>query len=630
VPRLALAVVLTCLLSAAPAGAATVAVDDAAGTDGPGCGVTPQPACKTVQAGVTTAVDGDTVQIAAGTYTERVAVTEDLALDGVGATTIVRSPLTPPVGEDAVLDVAAAAVTVSDLRVESSGSAAAILARGGATLLVDRVEVVGAGDGNATGVAQDGVVFRGGASGVVRDATISGNDCGTVGLAACTADPATDAAATGAAAVVAYGSGASGVTVVGSTLVGNRYGVRAAGAPRVDVLDSAISGAGDAGIGVAVLDCDAACSGAGVLAQATQGGVYGSTISQTTRGVVVRDLTSDGLRPAPVLHADRIAGNGTSGATSDVPVDASGVWWGCNAGPGAAGCDTVGGQIDAGHHLVLRLHAAASSIATGGASTQLTADLTRDADGTARGAAFPDGTAVAFASALGSVSPSTAATAAGTAGATLSSGDAPGEAAPTATLDGQTVGAALMFTAPVPPQTVTQVVTVAAPTTPTGPTGPAGPTTPPDGAQLLASAREAIGRRVVRLGLTLTPGTAYVDSAIRTGKGTLTIADKDVVSLLVLSCPQEACDAGVSARVARVSKAGRKLKEYGLRRAEFSLEAGRMRVVAVRLTKAQRDGIRRVRSATMTVVIAVSDPAGNRNKRTLRLTVKVKRAATSR
>ena len=341
--------------------------------------------------------------------------------------------------------------------------------------------------------------------------------------------------------------------------------------------------------------------------------VTGTAITATTAGVEVSDTAG----PAPVvrLHANRIAGN-TTGVTSDVAVDAERTWWGCNAGPGAAGCDTVTGPVDTTPHLVLRLRSAFSQIQTGGATTELVADLTRDSAGGFAGTAFPDGTPVAFGTALGTLAASAATTGSGAATTTLTSGDSAGDAAPIATLDAQTVSAPVAFVAPPPAQTVTQTQTVTAPPT---------TTTPPDDAKLLADARRAIGSDVVRLQRVLTPGVAFVARSVRTGSGTLTVPDRDVVSLLVLACPEKACDAGVSARVTRTTRSGKRAKPFDLRRATFELAAGRQRVVAVRLTKSRRDAIRAAKSVTMTVTIAVSDAAGNRNKTTMRVKLKIKR-----
>ncbi|WP_372791573.1 hypothetical protein [Paraconexibacter sp.] len=573
-------------------------------------------AARDLQADIDAAPVGGTVLVPADTYDQTVVITKDLRLQGEGAGSRI-APSTP--GLDALIRVEGPVeVTISALRLDMGTAAGGVRARTGARVAVDGVTIVG-----DSATQQNGVAFESGAGGVVRASTVSNVRC-----AACAADPSLDAGTAGGAAVLADRSAATGVTVVGSTLAGNRYGVRAVAAPRVDVLSSTITGVAGTGVGVGVLDCDATCGG---TAQATQGVIHGSTITGLAHGVLVGDLVSDdGLVPAPAVGASRVVDNGT-GITSDVPLQARSVWWGCNAGTGAAGCDTVAGAgaITTTPHLVLRLLSSASSIPTGGATAQLTADLSRDSSGAATGAAFPDGTAIAFGSARGSVAPSTAPTRSGAAAAVLTSGVDPGDGAPTATLDGETVGVPVAFTSP-PPTAVTAPEAVA-PAPPPAP-APSAPTpAPTTGAERLAAARKVIGSKVVRLQKAPAPGVIYVDRAIRTGRGTLTVPDAAIVSLMVLACPETACDAGVSARVTRASRRkAQKLRAFSLRRAEFSLAAGRQRLVAVRLTKAQRDGIRRARRATMRVVIAVSDPAGRRQKRTLSVTLKIRPPAKTR
>ncbi len=229
-------------------------------------------------------------------------------------------------------------------------------------------------------------------------------------------------------------------------------------------------------------------------------------------------------------------------------------------------------------------------------------------------------------------------------------------AGPALTGGGQPDAPEMVLVAEDPPATVTETVTVTQTETVTGPTvtetvpGPTvtqtvpGPTVtvtappppavvpppttepdPPTGAEMLAEARRISDRKVFRLASpALTPGVAYVERSIRKGRGTLTVANDAVVPLLVLACPRANCDAGVSAKIDRRTKSGKKAKRFSLRRATFSLDAGRMRLVAVRLTHGQRRAIRAARSARLTVTIAVSDEAGTRSKRTLRLGLRIR------
>lgn len=640
---------LALAVSVALPSTATAATVHADPTGGPApCG-SPMAPCAAVQDAVDAANPGDTVQLAAGTYTGAVLVTEDLTITGpTGA--VLRAP-----GETKVLEVRDAAATLSGFAVDGTAATIGVLVRNpsltartaivrdltisgyvedglvarlaGLALVAERLTVTGAGA--AAPALQRGITVEEGAVATIRDGVVTAN-CGTACSPAGGEDPATPSAA----GVFARGSGASGVTVVGTQLTGNLVGIRAAGAQRLDVLAARLA---DNGTGVQLVDAQAA-----VPAAPTQGVVHGTTITGGSRSVVVHDSTpGDGLAPAPVLRADRIVGASAAGAVANVPVDATDVWWGCSGGPGAPGCSTVSADVDASPHLVLRLAAGPTTIATGGGTSSLTADVTRNSAGVATGAAFPDGTPVTFATDRGSVAPPSATTTSGTAGATLTSGADPGTATTSATLDAATATAPVTIAAPPPPTTVTETQTVTQTTPPTTVTVPAAtptPTTPaeptptatpgPDGAALLAAARKLIGRKVVRLTPSLAPGTAYVDRSVRTGRGTLTIDDRDVVSLMVISCPLKACDAGVSARVQRTSKAGRTLPEYALRRATFSLDAGKQRLVAVRLTAAQRAGIKRVRSATMVVIAAVSGPGGDRSKQTLRLRIKIRRRAS--
>lgn len=85
-------------------------------------------------------------------------------------------------------------------------------------------------------------------------------------------------------------------------------------------------------------------------------------------------------------------------------LDATNNWWGCNAGPGNAGCDTVSGTVNVNPWLVLNVSASPTSIPSGGSST-ITADLTKNSasQNTAGSGHIPDGTPIQFATDLGSL-----------------------------------------------------------------------------------------------------------------------------------------------------------------------------------------------------------------------------------
>ncbi|MCM3873670.1 MAG: hypothetical protein ND895_23535, partial [Pyrinomonadaceae bacterium] len=141
-----------------------------------------------------------------------------------------------------------------------------------------------------------------------------------------------------------------------------------------------------------------------------------NTITGNGTGVVVQ---SQGLAS---LSFNRIVGNPVTGLNNvDGTATAENNWWGCNAGPGSTGCDTVTGTADSNPWLVLGVSAVASTINSGGSSTA-TADMTHNSD-----AADPSGsdalplTPVAFSATQGTMSPPLGTITAGQATSTFTS-----------------------------------------------------------------------------------------------------------------------------------------------------------------------------------------------------------------
>src|SRR5580693_7741583 len=77
----------------------------------------------TIQAAVKAASPGDTIQVAAGTYTESVIITISLTINGAGAGTIVTGPA-PMVGASQggafIVNTSGVTVTISNLTVQNS------------------------------------------------------------------------------------------------------------------------------------------------------------------------------------------------------------------------------------------------------------------------------------------------------------------------------------------------------------------------------------------------------------------------------------------------------------------------------------------------------------------------------
>ena len=211
-----------------------------------------------------------------------------------------------------------------------------------------------------------------------------------------------------------------------------------------------LSGPGGVGTGVRILAGSSATIGApfgpanqisGFSKGVEAGGdavISGNLITGNATGVVVNSPT-----PSVSASFNRIVGNG-AGLTSAGPglVSAENNWWGCNAGPGGAGCSTVSGNVDFDPWLVLSVSAAPSSIGTGGMST-VTAALTRNSAGidTSASGHIPDGIPVGFGGGapFGSVSPTSGVTVAASAATVFTAGIFPGVASVLSTVDGQTV-----------------------------------------------------------------------------------------------------------------------------------------------------------------------------------------------
>lgn len=178
--------------------------------------------------------------------------------------------------------------------------------------------------------------------------------------------------------------------------------------------------------------------------------INSSTITGNTVGVSVQP----GMSTANMLlQFNRITGNitGISNAGVDL-LNAENNWWGCNAGPGSAGCDSTTGTVDFDPWMVLGVSATPLTIAAFGSSS-ITADMTKNSDGATPLIAVPTGLPdmpVAFSATNGTMAPPAGTVTAGMALSTFTS-TSTSSGTGCATVTGQLVCASVIIdtTAPV-------------------------------------------------------------------------------------------------------------------------------------------------------------------------------------
>jgi CSLREA domain-containing protein len=402
----------------------------------------------------------DTITLPAGTYTLTGAVNEDngnsgdldvkqsLTVVGAGAATTVID------GNDAerIFDVFPSAATsfgLSDLTVRNGNAVTTSFKDGGGMYLhnnvtasLTRVTVTSSEAGGNGG----GIEARG--SLTLVDSTVSANRAGGFGGG------------------VRSQSSAASLTMTGSTVSGNQAdfggGLVISHNPgfTASITDSAITGnqaidqpegaAGSFGNGGGILSTT---DGALTI---TRSVLTGNNAAKDGGAIHVTDGSVAGVGTLDV-GLSRITGNTAgTGATGihqvSGTVTAEKNWWGCNAGPGNAGCSTTSGTVDSTPRVVLRHSASPTSISTGATST-LTADFLTNSDSSANApadlAAFT-GLAVTFGNAvLGSLSgaqPSIQSNGAAT--ATYTAGSTGGSGSADATVDGETETASVTVTRP--------------------------------------------------------------------------------------------------------------------------------------------------------------------------------------
>ncbi|MGE3465552.1 MAG: choice-of-anchor Q domain-containing protein, partial [Pyrinomonadaceae bacterium] len=137
--------------------------------------------------------------------------------------------------------------------------------------------------------------------------------------------------------------------------------------------------------------------------------ITGNSIRNMNRGINGTAAQDGHTSVSPIPTLNHIVGNTAFGIewTGTGPVNAENNWWGCNAGPGAAGCDSIGGadgaNVDGDPWIVLSADAAPMQINAFDNSV-LTADLRENSDGTPLVGTEPD-VAILFTATEGTMAP---------------------------------------------------------------------------------------------------------------------------------------------------------------------------------------------------------------------------------
>ena len=248
----------------------------------------------------------------------------------------------------------------------------------------------------------------------------------------------------GRTGVLAFGSGVNGSVIEGNSYTGKGagdwldYGFEVSAGADVSLSDNTVTAC------EGVVPADGSES-AGVLVTTffgagTAAAITGNTLIRNLSGVVI----GSGADTSVVnLAFNRIVDNTFGLSSTSSTVTAENNWWGCNAGPGATGCDTAfgSGSPDFDPWLTLRLTADPSTVIAGGTTT-LTADLHQNSDAadTSVLGNVPDQTPVLFADGtLGTVAPTSTSTTAGTATSTYSADSTAGSDTVSVTVDQETV-----------------------------------------------------------------------------------------------------------------------------------------------------------------------------------------------
>ncbi len=362
----------------------------------------------TIQGGVAGVTSGGTVNVAAGTYIEsgQIVISKDVTVIGADRATTIIKP---------------------DFDTGNSGDARGwFLVNDGFTFNLSKVTLDGTGHLVYQGIRDKG-------QGTIDDCAftnIAYPGYSGVGIAAFggTAMAPMNVDVTncvfsgiGREGVLFFGAGITNSSYTGNTYTGKGtgdwldYAVEVGGGAKASLSGNTISN----NTGVAI--SDGSTSGAVLVTtyfgSGSEAVITGNTFTGNLYGLLIGYDGSD--TSTVTAHFNRFTGNGTGASSTAPAIDAENNWWGCNAGPGNAGCDTVTGPVDADPWIVLGVSATPNSILQG-ANSNVTADMTQNSDMATPAGTLPD-IPVAFSATEGTMAPPSGTVTAGTASSVFTS-----------------------------------------------------------------------------------------------------------------------------------------------------------------------------------------------------------------
>jgi Calx-beta domain/Right handed beta helix region/Domain of unknown function (DUF4214) len=386
----------------------------------------------------------------------------------------------------------AATLMLNHMTITGYQKGAIVIDGTGTTGTVQNSTITGFGPEN---LAQNAIQIGRNAGGAATGNTITGNECTNP---VCGPDPFTQAFGTG---VLIFSTNATiqinnntissndtgvynnapNTTISGNTMAGNRFNGIFLDEGTATITGNTLSGPMNNGVAVVSFTAADGTTGNSV------GNMTQNTITGAANGVALLDSnTGDAFEPLLTAHFNRIISTTNAVARpslNDKPSAEKSMrnairqdgakiegklvaetairpsapaastnnlennWWGCNAGPGNAGCGSVTGAslVDFDPWFVISGSATPSSINPGGTST-VAADMTKNSNGVVPAGTLPD-LPIAFSATNGTMNPTSGTVTAGAASSLFTSTNG-SSAVATLTVDNQNVNVPITVNAP--------------------------------------------------------------------------------------------------------------------------------------------------------------------------------------